>query len=109
VRAEARTTYRLCSNAPVTHALFGIALACQGGLDALLLTRFQIESVALHFLNNVLLQTLRLKRLSAFSRVSASWMWTSAKGYLLLLGNDRTLQLRNFGVLLNGSNSELQD
>jgi hypothetical protein len=49
----------------VARALLAVALACQDRFDSLLLTWFQIESVPLNFLNDFLLQTLRLKRRSA--------------------------------------------
>ena len=42
-------------------ALLAVALACQRGLETLLLARFQIESVALDFLNDVLLQYFTLE------------------------------------------------
>ena len=45
----------------VASAFLAVALACQHGFDSLLLTRFQIESVSLHFLNDVLLQNLALE------------------------------------------------
>ena len=38
-----------------------VALARQSGFDSLLLTRLQIESVSLHFLNDVLLQNFALE------------------------------------------------
>ena len=45
----------------VAVALFAVALACQGGLEALLLARLQIESVPLNFLDDVLLQDFTLE------------------------------------------------
>src|SRR6516225_2307745 len=45
----------------VAIAFLAVALARQRGFDALLLTRLQIESMSLHFLNNVLLQNFALE------------------------------------------------
>ena len=45
----------------VAASLFAVAFACQGGLNPLLLARFQIESVAFNFLDDVFLQNFTLE------------------------------------------------
>jgi len=49
----------------IAASLLAIALSCQGGLDALLLTGFQIESVTLDLFDNVFLKNFTLE---AFER-----------------------------------------
>jgi len=72
---EAPTPMQPLSNfvlADVAITFLAVALARQRGFDSLFLTRLQIESVSLDFPNDVSCKTLRLKRRSAFSRVSPS-------------------------------------
>jgi len=61
---EAPTPMQPLSNfvlGDVAITFLAVALARQSGFDSLLLTRLQIESVSLHFLNDVLLQNFALE------------------------------------------------